>query len=132
MQSSKNAYLCPVWKEACCQSAAGSGANQPHQRPPRWRKTLTSAILAPFFQPESLMYAILIVAFLAVCIIIPRYYANYPWAWAISLTVWLTVARAHFIFFIALWLVCWAAREKIWRDTYLVAPIENLVKRILH
>ena len=40
--------------------------------------------------------------------------------------------RAHFIFFIILWLVCWAAREKIWRDTYLIAPLENMVKRILH
>lgn len=78
------------------------------------------------------MHAILIIAFLAVCILIPRYYANYPWAWAISLTVWLTVAHAHFIFFIILWLVCWAAREKIWRDTYLIAPLENMVKRILH
>ena len=51
------------------------------------------------------MHAILIIAFLVVCILIPRYYANYPWAWAISLTVWLTVARAHFIFFITLRLV---------------------------
>ena len=77
--------------------------------PPRWRKSRFSAILAPVFtQPE------------------------FPWAWAISLTVWLTVARAHFIFFIILWLVCWAAREKIWRDTYLIAPLENMVKRILH
>jgi cardiolipin synthetase len=85
------------------------------------------------FHPTGVpMHAILIIAFLVVCILIPRYYANYPWAWAISLTIWLTVVRAHFIFFLALWLVCWAAREKIWRDTYLIVPIENMVKRILH
>ena len=78
------------------------------------------------------MHASRIIAFLVGCSLIPRYYANYPGAWAISLTVWLTVARAHFIFFIILWLVCWAAREKIWRDTYLIAPLENMVKRILH
>ena len=78
------------------------------------------------------MHAILILVFLAVCIIIPRFYANYPWAWAISLTVWLTVVQANFIFFLVLWLVCWAAREKIWRDTSLIEPLENMVKRILH
>ena len=61
------------------------------------------------------MDIIVVMFFLAVCIIIPRFYANRPWVWAI-----------------ALWLICGAAREKIWRDTYLIAPIENLIKRILH
>lgn len=78
------------------------------------------------------MSIIIVLLFLAACILIPRFYANYPWAWAIALTAWLTVIHAPWPLYIALWLVCWAAREKIWRDTYLVAPIENLVKRILH
>ena len=78
------------------------------------------------------MDIIVVMFFLAACIIIPRFYANRPWVWAIALTVWLAVIRAPWPFFIALWLVCWAAREKIWRDTYLIAPIENLMKRILH
>ena len=56
------------------------------------------------------MDIIVVMFFLAVCIIIPRFYANRPWVWAIALTVWLAVIRAPWPFFIALWLVCWAAR----------------------
>ena len=78
------------------------------------------------------MDIIVVMFFLAVCIIIPRFSANRPWVWVIALTVWLAVIRAPGPFFIALWLICWAAREKIWRDTSRIAPIENWVKRILH
>lgn len=66
---------------------------------------------------------------LFICILIPRISGNYLWVWTISLTIWLTVIKAPWPFFIVLWLICWFARDKTWRDNNLIAPLHAAMEK---